>query len=177
MEKFEKRNTEQDSYKTGSTNPARKRGGLVAVLLVAVILLAGVSSILGVMNIQLFQMLQEENSVSFTTQTPAASEPANAAPGELNLGLTVAGISELDQRYFQLPAGALITQVQPRSCAEKAGLAAGDIILTVDGTAVTDGDSLTQALKAYQSGDAVEVVFYRYRAEKQYRTTIVIEED
>ena len=60
MENLENQNVEQDSYKTGSTKPPKNRGGLVAGLLVAVILLAGVCSILGLMNVQLFRMLQAE---------------------------------------------------------------------------------------------------------------------
>ena len=176
MRNFENQNMEQEIYKTGATDPSQKRGGLVAGLLVAVILLAGVSSILGLMNIKLFQLLQEENSVSFTAQTQPTSEPADADAGKLKIGLTVAGISELDQRYFRLPAGALIREVEAKSCAEKAGLAVGDIIQTVNGTAVFDEQSLLQALQNCQAGDAVEMQFYRYREEKQFVTTMILEE-
>ena len=37
----------QDTYRTGSTRPPKKRWGLIAVLLTLVILLAGLSTILG----------------------------------------------------------------------------------------------------------------------------------
>ena len=48
---------DQGVYRTGTTKPPKKHTGLIAVLLVAVILLCGVVSILGVMNIRLFQQL------------------------------------------------------------------------------------------------------------------------
>lgn len=51
---------QQDSYQTGSTVPPKKRTGLIAGLCVAVILLLGVISALGVMNIRLFQKLQSQ---------------------------------------------------------------------------------------------------------------------
>ena len=57
---------EQDSYKTGSTNPPKKRGSLVAGLCVAVILLLGIISALGVMNIRLFHKLQGKGQYSMS---------------------------------------------------------------------------------------------------------------
>ena len=61
---------DSDSYRTGSTQPPKNRGGFIAVLLTVVILLAGISTAMGVMNIKLFQQLQnqdQDNSqVSFT---------------------------------------------------------------------------------------------------------------
>ena len=48
---------DQGVYRTGSTQPPKNHRGLIAVLLVAVILLCGVVSILGVMNIRLFRQV------------------------------------------------------------------------------------------------------------------------
>lgn len=53
---------EQSVYRTGSTQPPKNRRGLIAVLLVAVILLCGVVSILGVMNIRLFRQVNSERT-------------------------------------------------------------------------------------------------------------------
>ena len=57
---------ERDSYETGSTKPPKNRGGLLSVLLVAVILLGSITSALGIRNIRLFRQLNEngENSAS-----------------------------------------------------------------------------------------------------------------
>lgn len=179
MENWENQNIEQDSYKTGSTKPPKSRGGLVAGLLVAVILLAGVSSILGVMNIQLFRMLKADKE-SFASFAPTEGkgitpEPTRGDAGELRLGLTGEDISELDQRYFRLPAGVLISAVDARGCAVKAGLAVGDIILSFNSVRVLTAEELEQALQACQAGDCVEVVFYRYRTEMELKTTVVLD--
>lgn len=182
MDNWDNQNIEQDSYKTGSTMPPKNRGGLVAGLLVAVILLAGVSSILGLMNIQLFHMLQAEKGspVSFEENMP--TETKGVAPGadqdafgELALGLTVDSISELDQRYYHLPAGVLITEVDMRGCAAKAGLAAGDIILSFNGVEVQTAEELEQALDACQVGDRIKVEFYRYKTKQMMETVVVLE--
>ena len=50
---------DRDSYETGSTHPPKNQNGLVAVLLIAVILLGGISSVLGVLNIKLFRELEQ----------------------------------------------------------------------------------------------------------------------
>lgn len=181
MENLGNQNIEQDSYKTGSTNPPKSRGGLVAGLLIAVILLAGVSSILGVMNIQLFRMLQadKENHVSFvpahsSTVRPDENQNASGKPG---LGLTAEDINELDQRYFHLPAGVLVAQVEENGCAAAAGLAAGDIILSFNGASVALAEDLELALQNCRVGDQAEVVFYRYRTGMQHQATVILEED
>lgn len=179
MENFGNQNIEQDSYKTGSTKPPKNRGGLVAGLLVTVILLAGVSSILGVMNIQLFRMLQAEKGtpVSFSPNETkvVTNEPTRDATGKPKLGVTVGNISELDQRYFHLPAGVLITEVDAQGCAARAGLAVGDIILAFNGLEVQTAAELDLLLQTCQVGDRVEVEFYRYRTEQQLKTTVILE--
>ncbi len=177
MENVSNQNFEQDSYKTGSTKPPKKWGGLVAALLVAVILLAGVSSILGVMNIHLFRMLQAEKGgpVSFTPGDNRATMPAPDAAGQPRLGLTVGSIGELEQRYYELPAGVLITEVDNRGCAAKAGLTVGDIITSFNGVRVLTAQELEQALQKCQAGERVQIEFYRYRAQKQFATTVILD--
>jgi len=182
MDNFDNQNIEQDSYKTGSTKPPKKRGGLVAGLLIAVILLAGVSSILGVMNIQLFRMLQadREASVSFSGNMP--TEAKNTTPEAVQddasktiLGLTAENISELDRRYYHLPGGVLICALEEQGCAAKAGLAVGDIILSTNGEEIRSVQDLEQVLHSCKAGDRVEVVFYRCSTEKQLETTVIYE--
>ena len=47
----------QGTYRTGSTRPPKSHGGLIALLLVLVILLSGITTILGVVNIRLFHQV------------------------------------------------------------------------------------------------------------------------
>lgn len=182
MENFGKQNIEQDSYKTGSTNPPKKRSGLVAGLLIVVILLAGVSSILGVMNIQLFRMLQADREalVSFsgsmpTEATEAMLDDAQKDSTKSIMGLTAEDISQLDRQYYDLPEGVLICAVEKKGCAAKAGLAVGDIILSINGAEVRSVQGLEQALQGCKAGDQVAVAIYRCSTEKRLETTVIYE--
>ena len=63
---------EEPTYQTGSTNPPKNHGGIVAFLLALVIFLCGISTALGLMNIRLFRELsttespQENAAVAFS---------------------------------------------------------------------------------------------------------------
>ena len=69
-------------YGTGPTQPPKSRGGLVALMLILIIFLCGIITVLGILNVKLFQQLKikEENelSISFTTGAtmPEQTEPA-----------------------------------------------------------------------------------------------------
>ena len=66
---------EQGVYETGSTRPPKRRGGLTAILLIAVILLAGIAGLLGLWNIQLFAALQQKNpEISLSLQSGSRNE-------------------------------------------------------------------------------------------------------
>lgn len=75
---------------------------------------------------------------------------------------------EIDQRYnsmysqyYNMPIGAYVSKVVPGSCAESAGLQAGDIITKLGGTEVSSYSELKQAIKQYSAGDSVQLEFYR----------------
>ncbi len=179
MENLEGQNMERDSYKTGSTNPPKKHSGLVAGLLVAVILLGGVSSVSGVMNIQLFRMLEAEknSSVAFlpTQSSDLGSGGVQITTGTPKLGITVGSVSKLDQQYLRLPAGALVSMIDPRGCAAKAGITTGDIITAFQGVKILSAQELEDALLSCQAGDSVEIEIYRHRAKKNYRIAVVLD--
>lgn len=60
-------------YETGRTKPPKSHGGLIAVLLVIVIFLVGLVSALSVLNVKLFQQLNNlptgEDEVAFHVNT------------------------------------------------------------------------------------------------------------
>lgn len=57
--------------------------------------------------------------------------------------------------------GAYIETVEAGSCAEKAGLANGDIITALDSTEITSVDDLLTAKRQYSAGDTAQLVVYR----------------
>ena len=75
---------EESSWQTGSTNPPKSRGGLVAVLLVLVIFLSGIVTVLGILNVKLFRQLrlqekQEELSISYAVEEIDTTQPKETA--------------------------------------------------------------------------------------------------
>lgn len=51
------------------------------------------------------------------------------------LGITLQTIPDSAAQYYNMPDGAYVNAVNSGSCAEKAGLKAGDIITAIDDTA------------------------------------------
>lgn len=180
MDRSNKRKTEfrrQDSYETGSTRPPKKRGGLVAGLLVAVILLIGASSILGTMNVRLFQEMYEDKTISFFQEASEQSGTQQNVSSKSGLGLTGDAVSELDQQFYQLPAGFLIADIEENGGAAKAGLAVGDVIVSVNGVDIQTAEALEKAIEDCRAGDCVVICFYRYRTGEQMQTTVILETD
>ena len=71
-----------------------------------------------------------------------------------------------------MPAGLLIPQVEPKGPADQAGLATGDILLTLNGTAVQDPNTLNALLSACAIGDTVQVTIYRSGRQYSARLTV-----
>ena len=70
---------DRDSYETGSTRPPKSRGGIIAVLLMAVIVLLGVTTMLGLLNVRLFAQSQHPSAP--TVGEGMAFYPDNAPTG------------------------------------------------------------------------------------------------
>ena len=58
-------------------------------------------------------------------------------------------------------SGVYLYSVEENGAAARAGLQAGDVITGLDGTEITDMDSLTAAKKNYSAGDTAVVEYYR----------------
>jgi len=81
------------------------------------------------------------------------------------LGILCSDISEEIQRYG-IPAGAEVRAIGEGSCAEKAGLQVGDIIIAIDGTAVDSQSALSALLASdYKAGDKIKITVVRQQEE------------
>ena len=76
------------------------------------------------------------------------------------------------QLYKQYPQGLYITDVDSASDAAAKGICPGDILLSIDGKRITDADSFTNTLYAYDAGDTVSVVIYR--SGRQYSLSLTV---
>ena len=94
--------------------------------------------------------------------------------GRPDLGFYGQTISNIEQAWYRLPAGVLITQVETGSSAEKAGIAEGDVLLSLDDTRVTNTQTLENLLYSYQAGEQVSVIIYR--GGKQYSVKLTLGE-
>ena len=76
--------------------------------------------------------------------------------GKAYLGLTTATVSPGSARYYGLVQGVYVYSVEEGSCAESAGIRAGDVITAVDGTPVLTSEELVRTVKLYRAGDSAE---------------------
>ena len=64
------------SWQTGSTRPPKDRGGILALMLILIIFLCGIITVLGILNVKLFNQLQVKQEASASISfTPEETEP------------------------------------------------------------------------------------------------------
>ncbi len=129
---------QRNEYRTGQTAPQKKHTGFIALLLILVIFLSGLVSVLGIMNIHLFRLLDEKKesaSLSFSRQE--AESPTKTENASVFAGMTIQEIPAVYQSVHELPSGLYIAHVQEGSAADKAGIMAGDVLECIDGAQVT----------------------------------------
>jgi serine protease Do len=73
------------------------------------------------------------------------------------LGVTVGDLSQQLAEYFGTKDGVLVTSVADDSAAFKAGIKAGDVITSFNGSEVTSPSDLRQRIRALQDGDEFTV--------------------
>jgi len=116
MENYNNTPWEQDSFRTGSTRPPKKRGGLIAVLLSAVIVLCGIVGTLGFMNIRLIAQRQQSPSDLTFHNSP---NPTTATEDALS---SIPSVPLQDETVELLP-----TPEAPENTPQQAGLSLQEI--------------------------------------------------
>jgi len=94
--------------------------------------------------------------------------------GRPEIGIVGEAVSSFYHFYYRLPQGLYITEILEGSTADEAGLEPGDILISIDGTAITSSDTLKTALYAYEPGDQIQAIVYR--GGRQYSVTITVGE-
>jgi len=82
------------------------------------------------------------------------------------------GLSNAVNRVYGFKNGVLVQEVQPGGPADKAGLKPGDIITSIDGRMVKDGDDLVNEIASRKPGSTVRLGFLR--DSKQDDATVTI---
>lgn len=63
--------------------------------------------------------------------------------------------------YYGWPVGAMVAEVNAGSCAEKAGIQAGDIITMLGDKEIESYSDLKSAVRRFSAGDTAEITLYR----------------
>jgi serine protease Do len=82
------------------------------------------------------------------------------------------GLSGAVNRIYGFKNGVLVQRVHPDGPAEKAGIKIGDIITTIDGRPIKDGDDLVNEIASRKPGSTVRLGYLRDG--KQADTTVTI---
>jgi serine protease Do len=71
------------------------------------------------------------------------------------------GLSGAVNRVYGFKSGVLVQEVQPGGPADKAGLKAGDIITTIDGRSIKDGEDLVNEIASRAPGSTIRLGYVR----------------
>jgi serine protease Do len=91
-------------------------------------------------------------------------------PGRL--GVQIDTLTPQLATYFGVKRGALVTNVDEGSAAEKAGLKAGDVITAIDGRTVEDSGDIQRALRDTEDGAEVSIAIVRDRKEQTLKAKL-----
>ena len=94
--------------------------------------------------------------------------------GRPTLGIKGEGVSLFYQRYYLMPAGLFITQLDPGSDAAAKGIQTDDILISINGNHISSMEDLNYVLYGCEVGETVETIIYR--AGKQYRVSLTLSE-
>ena len=121
----------------------------------------------------------QAQGISFAISINSAKVIANAIINNLPLnrpyvGWTSAPLNPLQAAQLKLPTntGAIVLGVQPGSPAEKAGIAANDIILKIDAQDIRGESSLPNILLRKKPGDVITVVVLRDGNQKSFTLSV-----
>ena len=169
---------DQSIYGTGRTNPPKSKGGVLAILLILVIFLSGITCVLSILNIRLSRQLESQQpqqllSFSMDDSVVASEEPTvrndpQTEPGEVTIDLHTPpaeiSIAKSETINWSGVYEKNIPSVVSISCTLPRGGSTGTgVILTKDGYIVTnahvveDAIQVTVLLSDNRSFDAVIV--------------------
>jgi S1-C subfamily serine protease len=101
-----------------------------------------------------------------TPPNPPAPPPAwnfDGLVGRSRLGISIESLSPQLAEYFGTKDGVLVSSVSDDSAAAKAGIKAGDVITSFNGSAVGDPQELRRRIQSLNDGDEFTVSVTRDR--------------
>lgn len=94
------------------------------------------------------------------------------------IGITGTDITSAFKRYYDLPVdkGVLVSSVDAGSCAEAAGIAAGDVIVKADGKDISSMEELVKIKNSHKAGDTMTLTLARNDGDVDVVLTLDVDE-
>ncbi len=108
--------------------------------------------------------LNVDDEIGQTQETVEPQKEAAPEPKETGFGMTVEPLTPQLTRRLSVPSGqggAIVSDMDPRGAAALGGMAPTDVILSINGNAVTSPDQVIKALEAIQSGNIARILVWR----------------
>ena len=86
-------------------------------------------------------------------------------------GMLICELDEAQQRYWNLPNGVIVGQVEENSTAAAAGVLPGDVIVRIGDAAPDCAEDCRDLLTAYSDGEQVDIELYRSGEEIEVELT------
>lgn len=90
------------------------------------------------------------------------------------LGISGMDVTQNVADSYDMPKGVLVRSVAEGSAAEQAGLQAGDIVTSFDGSKIGSSDDMNEAMKYCAAGQQVELVFQRMENGEYQEHTVTV---
>lgn len=161
------------TYQTGVSKPKKHQSGRITVLLMAVILLGGLASALGIMNVRLLSRLTRQQDavlplsmessnhehIAVRGNAPYSAQASTEETMERRLGFRVQDLSQLCRKYWNLSAGLEVVSVSDSDCP----LQEGDILFSADGEKLTGTDQLYRLIDGAEAESKLKLQVLRGR--------------
>ncbi len=170
------------TYATGVTQPGKSRNVLTVILILAIVLV-GAATLMGPERLERFYQLSADGlddvaPVPFEVPIVAGADLYPHARLEVGtqipeLGISYSNISSVNNRYYDIPEGLLVTSVTEQTKA--AGVRTGDILHKVEGQPVSTTQELQAVLEPCENGEQVTLTLYRPSLKKEMEVTLPIQ--
>lgn len=92
--------------------------------------------------------------------------------GRPQIGISVSDVDEYTASLYNMPIGVYVRSVTPNGAAEQAGIEAGDIIIGVNGEAISTSQELNKLKDEHNAGDTITLKISRNGVDMDVKVTL-----
>jgi hypothetical protein len=152
--------TNPNSYGTGR-DPQQKNGHTIPILLLLLCCVTIHGLTLLYLNNKDHKPYPKETAIPLEELPTEELAEKTVVPDNFGLGLELSDMDEIEQRYWSLPDGIFVEQIQTDGTAYEAGVRMGDVLLEIEEQPVDDVEDFLEALETFEEESHLELVFYR----------------